>query len=184
LEFEHWPRSSRKPSVSVLFMLAELYETDVLCLLDLADHVSLPQQDRLMLLRRPRAATPFGERLLMLMEARGWSLRETARRVPCDASYLSKIVHGRKGVSGQMAARLDDLLEAGGELAALAETAEAMTGDGEPTSGGNPPVPAGDTHVAVAGGMSLSLPFVPGRAGDRGIRPGRRNRAGHRRRRW
>jgi hypothetical protein len=52
-EFEHWPRSARKPSVYVLFMLAEIYATDVLCPLDLADHESLPQQDRL-LLRRPR----------------------------------------------------------------------------------------------------------------------------------
>ncbi|MGD0069300.1 MAG: hypothetical protein ABSB76_38505 [Streptosporangiaceae bacterium] len=56
-EFEHWPRSMRKPSVYMLFMLAEIYETDVLCLLDLADHESLPQQDRLVLLRRPRGGS-------------------------------------------------------------------------------------------------------------------------------
>ncbi len=42
-ELEKWPRSTRKPSVYVLVMLAEIYETDVLCLLDLADHESLPQ---------------------------------------------------------------------------------------------------------------------------------------------
>ncbi len=162
-EFEHWPLSTRKPSVHVLFMQAELYETDVLCLLDPADHESLPQQDRLVLLRRPRAATPFGERLLVLTEARGLSLRETARRVPCDNSYLSRIVHGRKGVSGQVAARLDDLLEAGGELVALAGTAEVVTRDDEPAPPGNPPGQAGDTHVAPTGGMSLSLPYVPGR---------------------
>ena len=58
------------------------------------------------------------------MEARGLSLRELARRVPCDASHLSKVVHGRKRPSLRVAARLDDLLEAGGELVTLAETAE------------------------------------------------------------
>ena len=79
-EFEHWPRISRKPSVYVLVMLAGIYQIDVLCLLDLADHESLPQQDRLVLLRRPRGATPFGERLVALMEARGLSAAETARR--------------------------------------------------------------------------------------------------------
>ena len=165
-EFEHWPRSSRKPSVYVLFMLAEIYETDVLCLLDLADHESLPQQDRLVLLRRPRAATPFGERVVALMEARGLSAAETARRVSCSAGYLCNVIHGRKRPSRRVAARLDDLLEAGGELAALAETAEVVTGDGEPVPRGNPPVPAGSNgqmRAAADGGLSLSLPYVPGR---------------------
>lgn len=127
-EYEKWPRSTRKPSVYVLCMLAEIYETDVLCLLDLADHESLPQQDRLVLLRRPRAATPFGEKVVALMEARGLSAAETARRVSCSAGYLCNVIHGRKRPSRRVAARLDDLLEAGGELAALAESTE----DGEP----------------------------------------------------
>ena len=51
-EVEQWPNSERKPSVYVLCLLAGVYETDVLCLLDLADHESLPQQDRLVLMRR------------------------------------------------------------------------------------------------------------------------------------
>ena len=59
-ELEQWPDSERKPSVYVLCLLAEVYETDVLCLLDLADHESLPQQDRLVLMRRPRAQTRSG----------------------------------------------------------------------------------------------------------------------------
>ena len=165
-ECEHWPRSSRKPSVYALFMLAEIYETDVLCLLDLADHESLPQQDRLVLLRKPRAATPFGEKVVALMEARGLSAAETARRAGCSAGYLCNVIHGRKRPSRRVAARLDDLLEAGGELAALAETAEVVTGDGEPAPRGNPPVPAGsngEMRAAAAGGLSLSLPYVPGR---------------------
>jgi transcriptional regulator with XRE-family HTH domain len=162
-EFEHWPRSTRKPSVYVLCMLAEIYETDVLCLLDLADHESLPQQDRLVLLRRPRAGTPFGERVVALMEARGLSSAETARRVSCSAGYLCNVIHGRKRPSRRVAARLDDVLEAGGELVTLAEAAEVATSDDEPAARGNPPGQAPGTLVAMAGGMSLSLPYVPGR---------------------
>jgi len=162
-EYEKWPHSMRKPSVYVLFMLAEIYETDVLCLLDLADHESLPQQDRLVLLRRPRAETPFGERVVALMEARGLSMRETARHVACSAGYLSNVLHGRKRPSVRVAARLDDLLEAGGELVTLAETAEVVTRDDEAASRGNPRGQARDVGSAITEGMSLSLPYVPGR---------------------
>ncbi len=162
-EYENWPRSTRKPSVYVLCMLAEIYETDVMCLLDLADHESLPQQDRLVLMRRPRAATPFGEQVVALMEARGLSMRETARRIACSAGYLSNVLHGRKRPSARVAARLDDVLEAGGELVALAETAEVVTHDDEPAPSGNPRGHARDTQVAMPAGLSLSLPYVPGR---------------------
>ena len=162
-EYEHWPRSTRKPSAYVLAMLAEIYETDVLCLLDLADHESLPQRDRLVLLRKPRAATPFGDRVVALMEARGLSLRETARRVACSAGYLSNVLHGRRRPSTRVAARLDDLLEAAGELVALAETAEVVTDDGEAAPRGKPRILAQDARAALAEGMSLTLPFVPGR---------------------
>jgi len=79
-EVEQWPGSDRKPSVYVLCLLACVYDTDVLCLLDLADHESLPQHDRLVLMRRQQAETPFGERVPALAEARGLSLRELARR--------------------------------------------------------------------------------------------------------
>jgi hypothetical protein len=52
-EAEKWPRSTRRPSVYVLSVLAAIYETGILSLLDLDDHESLPQHDRLVLLRRP-----------------------------------------------------------------------------------------------------------------------------------
>jgi transcriptional regulator with XRE-family HTH domain len=162
-EWEQWPRTGRKPSVYALCMLAEIYQTGVLCLLDLADHESLPQQDRLVLLRRPRAATPFGEKLVALMEARGLSAAETARRVACSAGYLCNVIHGRKRPSARVAARLDDLLEAGGELVTLAQTAEIVTGDDEPAPRDQPRGPAPETPAAMAGGLSLSLPYVPGR---------------------
>ena len=163
-ELEKWPHSTRKPSVYVLCMLVGIYETDVLCPLDLADHESLPQQDRLVLLRRPRAETPFGERTITLMEARGLSLRETARRVACSAGYLSNVLHGRKRPSTRVSAWLDDLLEAGGELITLAATAEMVTrDDDDPASPGKPRGQARDSRAAMTGGLSLSLPFVPGR---------------------
>jgi hypothetical protein len=77
-EVEKWPGSSRKPSVYVLCLLAGVYETDVRCLLDLADHESLPQQDRLVLMRRPAAQAASGEGLLPRAETRGLSLTEAA----------------------------------------------------------------------------------------------------------
>jgi transcriptional regulator with XRE-family HTH domain len=107
-EVEQWPNSERRPSVYVLCLLARVYETDALCLLDLADHESLPQKDRLVLMRRLSAP-----------------------------------------------ARLGDPLEAGGELAALAD---ATAPDDGPEPG---QVPGGADPVA--GGMSLTLPYVPAR---------------------
>ena len=148
-ELEQWPNSERKPSVYAL------------CLLDLADHESLPQQDRLVLMRRLPAQTTFGERVLALLEARGLSLREAARRVPCDASHLSKLVHGRKRASLRVAARLDDLLEAAGELVALAD---ATAPDDGPEPGQDPARQPGELSApAVTGGLSLTLPYVPAR---------------------
>jgi transcriptional regulator with XRE-family HTH domain len=159
-ELERWPDSDRKPSVYVLCLLAKVYETDVLCLLDLADHESLPQHDRLVLMRRQRAETPFGERVLVLAEERGVSLRELARRVPCDASHLSKVVHGRKRPSPRVAARLDDALEAAGELVILAGAAGTAPDDAP----GHDPGRRADSGQAVTGeGMTLTLPYVPAR---------------------
>jgi len=90
--------------VYVLCLLAGVYGTDVLCLLDLADHESLPQQDRLVLMRRLRAETTFEGRVLALAELCGLPLKEVARRVPCDASHLAEVVHGRKRPSSRLAA--------------------------------------------------------------------------------
>jgi transcriptional regulator with XRE-family HTH domain len=57
-EYEQWPGSERRPSVHVLLALARLYDTDALCLLDLADHESPAPKDRLALIRpqQPPAA--------------------------------------------------------------------------------------------------------------------------------
>jgi transcriptional regulator with XRE-family HTH domain len=159
-ELEQWPYSERKPSAYALCLLAGIYDTDVLCLLDLADHESLPQQDRLVLTRRLPAQTTFGDRVLSLLEARGLPLRELARRVPCDASHLAKVVHGRERASLRVAARLDDLLEAGGELVALAD---ATAPDDGPEPGQETGRQPGEAPAPVTGGMSLTLPYVPAR---------------------
>ena len=161
-ELERWPDSDRKPSVYVLCLLARVYETDVLCLLDLADHESLPQHDRLVLMRRLRAETPFGERVLVLADERGLSLRELARRVPCDASHLSKVVHGRKRPSPRVAARLDDTLEAAGELVLLAGAVETAPDDA-PALGHDPGRQPADGQAVPGEGMTLTLPYVPAR---------------------
>ena len=67
-EVEKWPDSEHKPSAYVL------------CLLDPADHESLPQHDRLVLMRRPRVETPFRERPLALAEAARAALDDVSER--------------------------------------------------------------------------------------------------------
>jgi hypothetical protein len=59
-EYEQWPASQRKPSVFVLTMLAALYKTDVLRLLDLADQEALNPRDRLALIQPDRQLSPAG----------------------------------------------------------------------------------------------------------------------------
>jgi hypothetical protein len=59
-EFEKWPDSQRRPSVYALIVLAIIYQTGVLSLLDLNDHENLPPRDRLTLLQsgQPAPASP------------------------------------------------------------------------------------------------------------------------------
>jgi transcriptional regulator with XRE-family HTH domain len=64
--------------------------------------------------------TDFGSELRRLLAARGISLREAARRAPCDSGYLSKVAAGHRQPSAELAGRLDEVLDAGGDLAALA----------------------------------------------------------------
>ncbi|MEU5992841.1 helix-turn-helix domain-containing protein [Spirillospora sp. NPDC047418] len=64
----------------------------------------------------------FGEALRRLMTDRGIGVRATARQVPCDAGHVSKLCHGHKSPSEQLAARLDAILDAGGLLIDLART--------------------------------------------------------------
>lgn len=164
-EYEHWPSGGRKPSAYLLIMLAQMYETDVLSLLDLADHENLAPQDRITLIRRPaaRAETPFGRKLVALLDERGLSLREAARRVPCSPAHLSNIAHGRKCASGQLAGLLDSVLDAGGELEALADAPAPNDFKESRVQAPGQPAEATFQQVAGAQGLSLTLPYVPGR---------------------
>jgi transcriptional regulator with XRE-family HTH domain len=65
----------------------------------------------------------FATALRDLMAERGLSGNEVARRVPCDAALLSRYASGKQRPSPRLAALLDDVLEAGGRLAALGEEA-------------------------------------------------------------
>jgi transcriptional regulator with XRE-family HTH domain len=69
------------------------------------------------------AMADFGGELRRLMAEHDISLRETARRVPCDSGYLSKVASGQKRPSPELARSLDTVLGAGGVLAAFAAAA-------------------------------------------------------------
>ncbi|TDD65052.1 helix-turn-helix domain-containing protein [Actinomadura rubrisoli] len=61
----------------------------------------------------------FGDKLHELMDERGISQRKLAKLVPCNDGYLSKVRRGLHVPSKKMAKRLDEILTAGGSLAAL-----------------------------------------------------------------
>src|SRR5260370_11345182 len=103
--------------------------------------------------RGARKMDGFPGRLRALMGDRGISGNELARQVPCDSALISRYLHGRQRPSAKMAARLDEVLNAGGKLAALAESASAEAGA------------AGDQAPLS---VLLPLSFLPGR----GSRPG------------
>src|SRR5260370_37855423 len=67
----------------------------------------------------PRAMSHFGDELRRLLAAQGMSLREAARRVPCDSGHLSKLASGRKRPSRAMAERLDEVLGAENALVSV-----------------------------------------------------------------
>jgi transcriptional regulator with XRE-family HTH domain len=67
----------------------------------------------------------FGRELARLMTARGMGVRELARAVPCNPGHVSNLRAGRDRASAKMAARLDEILGAGGGLLALAPGLDA-----------------------------------------------------------
>jgi hypothetical protein len=62
-----------------------------------------------------------------------------------------------------VAARLDDALEAAGELVILAGTVEADADDDAPGPGHDPGLRAADGEAVAGEGMTLTLPYVPAR---------------------
>jgi len=79
----------------------------------------------------------FAARLAVLIAGRGLGVRALARQVPCNHALISRYLNGHQIPTPGMAARLDALLGAGGELAALAAT---------PNRGGGP---VADDEVAA-----------------------------------
>lgn len=67
-------------------------------------------------------AVDFAERMHALMAERGLGTRALARAVPCDSALISRLAHGRQWPSQQMAQRIDDVLEADGQLATVARS--------------------------------------------------------------
>ena len=62
----------------------------------------------------------FAEALTALMAERGVSGSALARQVPCDRALISRYLSGRQQPSRRIAGRIDEVLGAGRELAALA----------------------------------------------------------------
>lgn len=81
----------------------------------------------------PNTPGPFAAKLAALMTARGVGVRALAAKVPCDPGLISRYRSGGKRPSPEMAARLDAVLGAGGELAA-APTAEPVPARVDPAT--------------------------------------------------
>ncbi len=62
----------------------------------------------------------FGTELARLMTARSLGVRELARMMPCNPGHISNLRNGKARPSPDLAENLDEWLEAGGTLAALA----------------------------------------------------------------
>jgi transcriptional regulator with XRE-family HTH domain len=87
----------------------------------------------------------FAGRLAALMAERGLGVLAVARRVPCDMALVSRLASGRQLPSLQTARRLDEVLGAGGEIAALAAAVRAAARTGTAIV----PSPHGDEIAAV-----------------------------------
>ena len=107
------------------------------------------------------AMDDFAHTLQALMAERGVGVRALARQVPCDHALVSRLSSGRQPPSASMARRLDEVLAAGGRLAACA--------DHGPWTGGRtglPPLPAPVLVRAISRVTlgDLGRPGIPGRA--------------------
>ena len=89
--------------------------------------------------------TDFAREVRRLMAVRGMSLRALARASSYDPSYLSKVLAGRKPPSPYLAARLDDVLSAGGKISEAAARPVPR-----PAAGGAPRLPRGAVTAADA----------------------------------
>jgi len=75
-----------------------------------------------------RVDAGFGQYLRGLREEQGWSFRGLAKRVHCSHGHLWDLEHGRKQPSLAVAALLDEVLGAGGQLAAMVRIESSADG--------------------------------------------------------
>jgi transcriptional regulator with XRE-family HTH domain len=94
----------------------------------------------------------FRDKLRALLAGRGMSQNELARRSHYNAAYLSKVINGRKPVPRELAVRLDELLGADGELAALAPVRVAVT---VPYGPGSCPAPIRQQLAVMSGQIEV-----------------------------
>ncbi len=92
----------------------------------------------------------FGTLLTSLMTERGLGVRALARRVPCDPALVSRIASGRQQPSAQIARKLDEILQAGGELSGLADYAAPPGTSGDELGAIEAARRAGATEVGAA----------------------------------
>lgn len=74
----------------------------------------------------------FGERVRELRERRGMTLAEVAARVPVNKGHLSRVERGERRPTDDLARRIDQVLDARGDLIALAHLDSAAARDAAP----------------------------------------------------
>jgi hypothetical protein len=100
----------------------------------------------------------FGGELQRLMKARDIGVRELAWQVPCNAGYISNLRGGKKRPSLQIAGRIDEVLDAGGMLVALAAGSSSRpTGDGAARRGEFTDALVPDTPVRLSAFSAAQL---------------------------
>ena len=70
----------------------------------------------------------FGDELCRLLAERGMSQRELARRSHYNSGHISKVCRGVKPATPELAARLDEVLAAGGALMAVVNRRTVLAG--------------------------------------------------------
>ena len=105
-----------------------------------------------------RDMSDFGGELQRLMKARDIGVRELAWQVPCNAGYISNLRGGKKRPSLQIAGRIDEVLDAGGMLVALAAGSSSRpTGDGAARRGEFTDALVPDTPVRLSAFSAAQL---------------------------
>jgi transcriptional regulator with XRE-family HTH domain len=66
-----------------------------------------------------RDVNDFAAELCLLMTERGISGRQLAKRIPCDGALICRLRSGKQRPSARVAQRIDEVLDAGGRLAAM-----------------------------------------------------------------